>query len=64
MKEEVVVKISKDGEISIEINGIKGVVCKDITSVLEQVLGVRVTSSIEKPEYFHEIEGIKNRLVQ
>jgi len=59
MKEQVMVKISKDGMVSVEINGVVGPRCKDITKALEDALHANVVSSNEKPEYYMELDGVK-----
>jgi len=44
-------RISKTGEVKLEVSGAEGSVCEDLTRVFEQELGV-VTDVQRKPEYF------------
>lgn len=55
---EVIVTISPDGTITIDINGMKGPACRDITKALSDALGIQVFAQ-DKPEMYHEIEGTK-----
>ena len=48
------------GDITIEVNGVKGSLCTDITKSLEEALGGNVTSRKEKPEYFEAEEILKD----
>jgi hypothetical protein len=51
-QKEVKITISKDGNsASIEVNGVKGGSCSDITSLLEKSLGV-VTDRTIKDEFY------------
>lgn len=52
-QERVIVKIRKDGTVGIEVDGVTGGGCENVTRPLEERLGV-VTSRTHKPEYFQE----------
>lgn len=53
MKEEKIrVKISKDGNVNLEVDGVKGEGCIALTEELEEELGI-VTQRTKKREY-HE----------
>lgn len=51
--EQVVVTIERNGAVQIEVNGVTGGRCKDVTAQLERALGVS-GSSEEKPEFYQE----------
>ena len=40
--QEIDVFIEKDGQVRIEVRGVKGASCLDITAALEQALGGRI----------------------
>jgi len=48
------------GDIKIEVDGVKGSLCTDITKSLEEALGGNVTSRKEKPEYFEAEETVRD----
>lgn len=48
--QEIDVFVEKDGEIRIEVRGVKGMSCLDLTKDLEAVLGDRVTNRELTPE--------------
>ena len=49
--ERIRVVIPKSGDVSIEVDGVKGQSCKDLTRQLEEALGSK-TSDQETSEYF------------
>ena len=51
-EEKILIKISEDGSVSLEVIGVKGKSCVDLTKDLEEALGV-VTKRVNKKE-FHE----------
>lgn len=53
--------ISQTGEIKIEVDGIIGETCKDITKIFEERLGI-ITKSEEKPEYYQVVENLQTSL--
>jgi hypothetical protein len=54
MVEEVVVEIDENGDVSVEVNGVKGSTCEELTRSLEEALG-KVTKSTRKQEYFQNV---------
>ncbi len=54
---EVVVVIKKTGEVAVEVNGMQGSSCQDITRALSEALGTEVESQA-KPEYFVELDNL------
>lgn len=48
--QEIDVFVEKDGQIRIEVRGVKGMSCLDLTKDLEAVLGDRVTNRELTPE--------------
>ncbi len=48
--QEIDVFVEKDGQIKIEVRGVKGMSCLDLTKDLEAVLGDRVTNRELTPE--------------
>ena len=47
---ELVIKIKQDGQTSMEVNGMSGPSCHDVTRDLENALG-SILESKRKPEY-------------
>lgn len=50
MAEEIIVEVSKMGEVKVSVNGVKGKSCKDLTKNLEAAFGV-VTEEKRTSEY-------------
>ena len=48
--QEIDVFIEKDGQVKIEIRGVKGMSCLDLTKDLEAVLGDRIAAREMTPE--------------
>ena len=48
--QEIDVFIEKDGQVKIEIRGVKGMSCLDLTKDLEAVLGDRIAKREMTPE--------------
>lgn len=48
--QEIDVFVEKDGQIRIEVRGVKGMSCLDLTKDLEAVLGDRITNRELTPE--------------
>jgi hypothetical protein len=62
VKQELEISIGPDGAIKIEVKGVKGGKCSDITREIEEELGV-VTSREYTSEYYQtEEQGQKIRL--
>jgi hypothetical protein len=53
--QELDIYIEKDGQVRLEVRGVKGPGCLDLTKALEEALGGEVTSREMKPEAY-EIE--------
>jgi hypothetical protein len=53
--QEVDIYIEKDGQVRLEVRGVKGPGCLDLTKALEEALGGEVTSREMKPEAY-EVE--------
>jgi len=53
MKNELIVFISPEGKVMLEVDGIRGPSCLDVTKALEESLG-RVTERKKKPAFHAE----------
>ena len=51
-------KIDKKGSTEIEVTGVTGASCEDITRAFEDGLGVK-TNIQHKPDFYVELEGTK-----
>ena len=49
------------GEVNIDVEGVKGKACLDITKSIQEALGGDVTSQKKKPEFFKE-ETLKDKV--
>ena len=49
---EVTGEIDQNGQVTVEVSGVQGPLCKEITKELEQSLG-KVTATKLKPEHQH-----------
>lgn len=58
MSVQLTFKIDKKGIVTMEVAGVQGMNCSDITKAFEENLGV-VTDVQQKPEYYVELEGTK-----
>jgi len=56
MSQQVIITVTQDGATEIEVKGVKGKGCKDLTKGLEQSLGV-VDGDRLTPEYHERGEG-------
>ena len=50
MRDEIIIDVSPGGDVTLEVNGVTGPACKELTEKLEKALGI-VTRSTEKREY-------------
>ncbi len=48
--EEIEVTIGKDGQVQIQVRGVKGMKCLEITKELEEALGGEILARIMTPE--------------
>jgi hypothetical protein len=55
--QEIDVYIDKDGQVRLEVRGIKGGACLDLTAALEQALGGRIESRQMTPEAQEGVQG-------
>lgn len=62
MEEQVIVRISADGKVKIEVNGVQGNACKDITKAITDALSGDIVYSEDKPEMYYELDGIKQNV--
>jgi len=64
MNPEIKIEIDENGEIKIDVNGMKGNSCEDITNQILKALGADSVKSVKKPEYFVEVDQtqIKQRI--
>jgi hypothetical protein len=62
MEEQVIVTIFKDGRVKVEVNGVVGGACKDITKAITDALSGNIVSSVDKPEMYYELDGIKTNV--
>lgn len=59
-KKQVIVTIATDGTPTVEVNGVKGQSCKDLTRELEKALGAP-ESVATKPEMYERPQTVKNQ---
>ncbi len=50
--QEIDVFIEKDGQVRLEVRGVKGTSCLDVTAALEQALGGQVENREMTPEAY------------
>ncbi len=48
--QEIEVKIGKDGKVEIQVRGVKGMKCLELTKELEEALGGNILARIMTPE--------------
>lgn len=54
--QEIEVTIDKDGQVQVQVRGVKGKKCLDLTKELELALGGQVATRVMTPEAEEEIE--------
>lgn len=57
--EEIIITADKSGKVTIEVQGVKGSGCHDLTAGLERTLGT-VVSDTETQEAYDNVEGIQD----
>ena len=57
------VRIDRENNVHIEVDGVEGTVCKDYTKNIELALGKQIDTE-EKPNYFIELEGQKQKVYE
>lgn len=60
--EEIEVLIEKDGRVRIQVRGVKGEACLDLTQALEQALGGEIEERRMTPEAYETPPGIQQPL--
>lgn len=53
MNEQIIVRVTNDGQIHAETKGIKGPKCLDSIQLLEELLHAQTTASAFTPDYSH-----------
>lgn len=64
MEEKVIVEFFLDGTVTVEVDGVKGPICKDITEAIQRRLGGTVLESQDKPEMYMEMDGLGQKIIQ
>ena len=59
--QEIRVSIDKDGKVQVEVNGVKGMGCTDITKALEEALGGEVEREMTSEAYESVDQNMDNR---
>lgn len=52
--QEIKVVISKDGKVELEVNGVKGMSCMQLTEALEAALGNEIMDREMKPDAYEQ----------
>ena len=60
---KITFRISKSGETTVEVNGVQGGSCKDITKVFTDALG-EVSSVVDKPEIYDSVDAIYTEVME
>jgi hypothetical protein len=60
---EITFIISPTGTIHIEVDGVVGAACEDLTRAYENALGTRVSLQ-EKPAYYEELDHIEQKIYE
>ena len=56
--QEIEVVIGKDGQVQIQVRGVSGMKCLDLTRELEEALGGEILSRIMTPEAMEEEQNV------
>ena len=56
--EKIIVQIKKDGTTTVEVNGVKGQACKDLTRGMEEALGK--VENVQETQEIYESDSIQN----
>ena len=54
--QEIRVIIDKDGQVKLDVNGVKGMDCLDLTRELEQALGGEVEREMKPDAYEQQVD--------
>jgi len=60
---EIVIRVGKDGKINLDVLGVKGGACKDITKALERALGI-VEKTETTSEYYEQPQTLEDQQSQ
>lgn len=60
-KVELEIIIDEDGEVQVDIKGMKGKKCEEISKYIEEILG-EIKNKKKKPEYYEEEVKISSSL--
>lgn len=58
--EEITIRIGKDGKVNLNVNGIKGSNCKNITKALEKALGM-VVETKNTGEFYEQEQKVDDQ---
>ena len=61
MKQQIKFRVSKDGEVHIEVDGVEGILCEEMTKKFEEALGVKVDVQ-QKPDYYVCLDDIEQHV--
>jgi hypothetical protein len=53
---EIIVKVSKDGQTTVSVNGISGAGCRDLSASIEKAIG-KTTATDLTSEYYQESQS-------
>jgi hypothetical protein len=60
---QMIFRIKRNGETTVEVNGVQGGTCKDITKVFTDALG-EVTAVEDKAEMYDAIDAIYTEIME
>lgn len=63
MPAKIKFKIDRDGNVDIDVSGVEGASCADITRAFEEALG-EVKEVQRKPNFYVELEGTENHIYE
>jgi len=58
--EEIVIRVGKDGKINLNVAGIKGGSCKDLTKALEKAFG-SVVDTKNTGEFYEQQQNVEDQ---
>jgi Protein of unknown function (DUF2997) len=61
--QEIKIIIGKGGKVNLEVSGVKGKACSDLTKSIEKALG-KVTTEKKKSEYYQQQATTENTQTQ
>jgi hypothetical protein len=60
---KIICRIAKDGTVTVEVDGMKGEGCHDVTRAFQLALGQTV-EEVTKPEYYDQIDDIEAQVFE